>query len=167
MLQRLIEYAQLHRLSEPGFTVRNIRWRIDIDANGKRLGIIPSTSDKGDERWGCPQMPGMNSGGKAHFLVDSLKTAIRLDADAKDRPRHEFYLARIREAAEVIPSLRPLRMFLEDDIQLEELRATLAAPPSVSRITGMPNPGGLSVRLLNQKARAVCSVKRGTLRMVG
>ena len=130
MLQRLIEYAQLHRLSEPGFTVRNIRWRIDIDANGKRLGIIPSTSDKGDERWGCPQMPGMNSGGKAHFLVDSLKTAIRLDADAKDRPRHEFYLARIREAAEVIPSLRPLRMFLEDDIQLEELRATLAAPPN-------------------------------------
>lgn len=130
MLQRLIDYAHLHiPLSEPGFTVRGIRWRINIGADGKLLGIIPSTNDKGDERWGCPEMHGMVSGGKAHFLIDNLKTAIRLDADAKDEPRHEFYVARIREATEAIPGLRPLWKFLEDDSQLEALSATLAAPP--------------------------------------
>ncbi|MDZ4251247.1 MAG: type I-C CRISPR-associated protein Cas8c/Csd1 [Sulfuritalea sp.] len=130
MLQRLIEYAHDHvPLSEPGFTVRGIRWRIDISAGGRLPGIIPSTNDKGDERWGCPEMHGMVSGGKSHFLIDNLKTAICLEADTKDEPRHEFYVARIREAAEAIPSLRSLQMFLEDDIQLEALRATLAAPP--------------------------------------
>lgn len=130
MLQRLIDYAHLHiPLSEPGFTVRGIRWRIDIDGDGKLLGIIPSVNDKGDERWGCPEMHEMNSGGKSHFLIDNLKTAIRLDADDKNEPRHAFYVARVREAAESIPSLRPLQHFLEDDSQLIALSATMAAAP--------------------------------------
>jgi CRISPR-associated protein Csd1 len=130
MLQRLIEYAQGHvPLSEPGFTVRGIRWCIDISADGKLTGIIPSANDKGDERWGCPEMHGMVAGGKSHFLIDNLKTAIRLDADEKNEPRHAFYVARAREAAEAIPALHPLRIFLEDNSQLAVLSETLAAAP--------------------------------------
>lgn len=130
MLQRLIEYAHDHvPFSEQGFTVRSIRWRIDISADSRLLGIIPSINDKGDERWGCPEMHDMTSGGKSHFLIDNLKTAIRLKADKKDEPRHTFYVARIREAAETIASLDTLRTFLEDETQLAALCETLAATP--------------------------------------
>lgn len=130
MLQRLIDYAQTYvPLSEPGFTVRGIRWRIDIGADGKLVGIIPSANDNGDERWGCPEMHGMVAGGKSHFLIDNLKTTIRLGAGAGDSARHDFFVARIREAAQSIPSLRALQAFLEDETQLSALRETLAAAP--------------------------------------
>ena len=43
------------------------------------------------ERWRCPEMHDMNSGGKAHFLIDNLKTALLLKAAANDKPRHDFY----------------------------------------------------------------------------
>lgn len=135
MLQRLIDYAHLHiPLSEPGFTVRGIRWRLDIGADGQLLGIIPSANDKGDERWGCPEMHEMNSGGKSHFLIDNLKTAIRLDAAVGDAARHEFFVTRVREAAEAIPLLRPLQKFLEDDVQLTALCQTMAAPPYQAKL---------------------------------
>lgn len=131
MLQRLIDYAHAQGLpSEPGFTVRSIRWQIEISANAKRIGITPSFDEKGEERWGCPEMHDMNSGGKSHFLIDNLKTAIRLEADEnRDGTRHAFYVARIRQAAAAIPDLRPLCTFLDDDTQLAALCATLSAAP--------------------------------------
>jgi CRISPR-associated protein Csd1 len=138
MLNRLIDYA--HRRvpqSEPGFTVRDIRWRIEINASGQLTGIMPlGNEDSGAEKWGCPEMHEMQSGGKAHFLIDNLKTAVlllgrnpteKVLADA--RPRHEFFVARIREAAVTIPFLKPLAVFLGDDVALESLRQTLLAPP--------------------------------------
>ncbi len=112
MLNALVEYARKTvPLSEPGFTDRMVRWRIEISAGGRLLGVLPQgEDDKGVEKWGCPEMHNMNAGGNAHFLVDNLKAAIlylggkSTDAELdKARPRHEFYRARIAEASEKAP----------------------------------------------------------------
>lgn len=66
MLNRLIDYTRAHiPESEPGFTVRDIRWQIEITAGGRLTGILPMGDEKrGAERWGCPEMHDMQSGGK-------------------------------------------------------------------------------------------------------
>lgn len=131
MLNRLIDYTHAHvPHSEPGFTVRDIRWRIEITADGRLAGIIPVGNEKsGDERWGCPEMHDMVAGGRAHFLVDNLKTVLLLKAAAGDEARHDFYVARIREAAVEAPALKPLVAFLDDAAGMESLRQILLAPP--------------------------------------
>jgi CRISPR-associated protein Csd1 len=138
MLNRLIDYAHIHvPQSEPGFTVRDIRWRIEISSDGQLVGIIPlGDGTGGTERWNCPEMHDMQSGGKAHFLIDNLKTAILLlgrnptaKALSDAKPRHEFFVARIQEAAVTMPILMPLAIFLGNEVALESLRQTLLAPP--------------------------------------
>ncbi len=144
MLNALVEYAQNNiPLSEPGFTDRMVRWRIELSADGRLLGVLPQgEDDKGQEKWGCPEMHNMNAGGNAHFLVDNLKAAVlylgRNPTAAeleKARPRHEFYRARISEAAKQVPLLKPLADFLADDAQLATLRETLLNPPHRAKAT--------------------------------
>ncbi len=137
MLNRLNDYTRAHiHESEPGFTVRDIRWRIELTKDGGLAGILPMGDENGGaERWGCPEMHDMQSGGKAHFLIDNLKTALLLKAAASDKLRHDFYLARIREAATESPQLNALAAFLDDDSALESLRQTLLAPPHRAKPT--------------------------------
>jgi len=137
MLNRLIDYTRVHiPESEPGFTVRDIRWQIEITADGKLAGVLPLGDEKsGAERWGCPEMHDMQSGGKAHFLIDNLKTVLLLKAVASDKPRHDFYVARIREAAAESPLLKALAVFFDDAVALASLRQTLLAPPHRAKPT--------------------------------
>jgi CRISPR-associated protein Csd1 len=137
MLNRLIDYTHAHiPESEQGFTVRDIRWRIELTKEGRLAGILPLGDEKsGAERWGCPEMHDMQSGGKAHFLIDNLKTALLLKAAASDKPRHDFYVARIRDAAAESPLLHVLAAFLGDADSLEHLRQTLLAPPHRAKHT--------------------------------
>lgn len=144
MLNTLVEYAKTHvPFSEPGFTDRMIRWRIEISADGRLLGVLPQgDDDKGQERWGCPEMHNMNAGGNAHFLVDNLKAAIlylgrnpTVAEMAKARPRHDFYRARVAEASEKAPVLKPLASFLADDGKLAALGETLLNPPHRAKAT--------------------------------
>ncbi|MBI5619234.1 MAG: type I-C CRISPR-associated protein Cas8c/Csd1 [Gammaproteobacteria bacterium] len=137
MLNRLVDYARTHvPLSESGFTVRDIRWRIEIANDGRLAGVIPLGDEKrGAERWGCPEMHDMQSGGKAHFLIDNLKTILLLKAGASDKQRHDFYVARISDAASQAPMLRGLARLLSDTAGLEELRQTLLEPPHKAKPT--------------------------------
>jgi len=137
MLNLLIDYTRTHvPLSEPGFTVRDIRWRIEITKEGRLAGILPLGDEKrGAERWGCPEMHDMQSGGKAHFLIDNLKTALLLKAGASDKPRHDFYVARIRDAAAESPTLEILASFLDDAEELDSLRQTLSVSPHRAKPT--------------------------------
>src|SRR5690242_15371739 len=116
MLNRLIDYAHANvPFSELGFTVRDIRWRIELTKEGRLLGILPLGDEKsGVERWHCPEMHDMQSGGKSHFLIDNLKTAILLKAADSDKPRHDYYVQCIREASVVSPMLEVLTSFLGD-----------------------------------------------------
>ena len=137
MLNRLIDYAHAHiPQSEPGFTVRDIRWRIEITKEGRLAGVLPLGDEKsGAERWGCPEMHEMQSGGKAHFLIDNLKTTLLLKAAASDKPRHDFYVALIRDAASESPTLNVLAAFLENADGLESLRQMLLTPPHRAKPT--------------------------------
>jgi CRISPR-associated protein Csd1 len=137
MLNRLIDYTRTHiPESEVGFTVRDIRWRIELTKDGRLAGILPLGDEKsGAERWGCPEMHDMQAGGKAHFLIDNLKTALLLKAAASDKPRHDFYVARIRDAADESQQLNALAAFLDDAVALEALRQTMLAPPHRAKPT--------------------------------
>ncbi|MBA5875893.1 MAG: type I-C CRISPR-associated protein Cas8c/Csd1 [Nitrospira sp. CR1.2] len=137
MLNRLIDYAHANvPFSELGFTVRDIRWRIELTKDGRLLGILPLGDEKsGVERWHCPEMHDMQSGGKSHFLIDNLKTAILLKAADSDKPRHDYYVQCIREASVVSPMLEVLTSFLGDTSSLDLLRQKLLAAPHRARPT--------------------------------
>ena len=137
MLNQLIRYADSHLPhSEPGFTVRDIRWRIELTTEGRLAGILPMGDEKsGAERWGCPEMHGMESGGKAHFLIENLKTVLLLKAVSSDKPRHDFYVARIRDAASESPQLKTLAVFLDNADAVDALRQKLLAAPHCAKPT--------------------------------
>lgn len=137
MLNRLIDYANTYvPFSELGFTVRDIRWRIELAKDGRLIGVLPLGDEKnGAERWHCPEMHDMQSGGKSHFLIDNLKTAILLKAIDSDKPRHDYYVKRIREAFVESPLLEALVIFLNDTSALGSLRQTLLAAPHRAKPT--------------------------------
>ena len=137
MLNRLIEYSGARiPASEPGFTVRDIRWRIELTRDGRLAGVLPLGDEKrGSERWGCPETHDMQAGGRSHFLIDNLKTALLLNATPSDQPRNDFYVARIREAASVSPSLGVLVRFLENADAMATLRQLMVTPPHRAKPT--------------------------------
>ena len=133
MLHALSDYGA--RLGgEPGFKTREVRWRIDIALDGKLLAVIPlGDGNRGTHLARCPDMHGMNAGGKAHFLVESAQT-IALHLKANEDPkkvesaqgRHHFYANMIREAGAVSPSLAAIHRCLTDASAISLLRAKLA-----------------------------------------
>src|SRR5437016_4233006 len=105
MLQALREYGE--KLGgEPGFKVRELRWCIDISADGALLGLLPLGDGKSGRMVDrCADMHGMNAGGKAHFLVESAQTTALHFKDNEEpkaiqaaHDRHRFYLDLLQEA---------------------------------------------------------------------
>ncbi len=136
MLQQLVAYAETHLTeSEPGFKSREIRWIVELAADGRFLGVVPLGDGKrGKSLSRCPDMHGMNAGGKAHFLVETAQTAVSLFKANEDpekivtaEVRHAFFTRLIREASEPIPRLEPLAALLEDTERLAMVRTALAA----------------------------------------
>lgn len=119
---------------EPGFRVREVRWCLDVAADGRFLGVIPL----GDGRRGqsleyCTDMHGMPAGGKAHFLVETTQSAVLLCKGDEDEAklkgiadRHRFYRQMIEQASLEVPELAPLARLLTDDAAMTEVRAALA-----------------------------------------
>jgi CRISPR-associated protein Csd1 len=134
MLQALREYGE--KLGgEPGFKTREVRWCIDLSADGRLLGLLPLGDGKAGkmvER--CPDMHGMNAGGRAHFLVESAQTVARhfkANEDPKKvesaRERHRFYVGLIDSASSSVAALAPIAALLADDGAMTALRESMAA----------------------------------------
>ena len=134
MLKELVNYSENHiPNSEPGFKNREIRWSVELAADGRFLSVIPL----GDEKRGlscprCPDMHGMNAGGRAHFLVETAQTATLLfkpDEDQKKittaTERHRFFVHLFQEATNQVPQLKPVADLLSDDLRLVEVREAL------------------------------------------
>ncbi|MES1192183.1 MAG: type I-C CRISPR-associated protein Cas8c/Csd1 [Steroidobacter sp.] len=132
MLSAIREYgAKLG--GEPGFKARDIRWCIDLDGQGRLLGLLPL----GDERAGvtldrCPDMHAMNAGGKSHFLIESAQTiALHFKTGEDDKKiesakvRHEFFSHLIAKAADKVASLTGIRTFLADEHNMDALRGKM------------------------------------------
>lgn len=136
MLHELVAYADKHlEDSEPGFKTREVRWSVELAADGRFLGILPLGDGKrGADLPRCPDMHAMNAGGKSHFLVESAQTvALLFKANEDDkkivsaRTRHRFYMQLLREAAKSELCLGLLADALEDDKQFDEIHTALAA----------------------------------------
>ncbi|EXJ15092.1 type I-C CRISPR-associated protein Cas8c/Csd1 [Imhoffiella purpurea] len=134
MLQQLADYAATHLTeSEPGFRSREVRWSLELAADGRFLGALPLGDGKrGRELVRCPDMHNMNAGGRAHFLVESclyvtLLTKGNEDPDEKTAKRHAYYLDLVRQAAAEVDLLKPLADLLADSERIAEIRAALTA----------------------------------------
>ncbi len=132
MLHALREYGE--KLGgEPGFKTREVRWCLQVTETGELLNVVPL----GDGRAGvqlerCPDMHAMNSGGKAHFLVETAQTvALVFKADetkekrASGESRHNYFMAMLEEATRAISSIAPLHKLLADPEAKERLRVEL------------------------------------------
>lgn len=131
MLNQLVNYAQKYLSdSEPGFTTRSVRWRVDISSNGALVNIVPCGDDKkGEQLSKCPDMPAVNAGGRSHFLVESIQTVAlhfkKNETEAKKKTagnRHNYYVEMINSAAATVADLSPLSLFIQNQDELELLR---------------------------------------------
>lgn len=132
MLQALMNYGE--RLdSEPGFKTREVRWCVELDADGRFLNVLPLGDGKrGALHPRCPDMHNMNAGGKSHFLVETVQTVTLLfKANEEDKKiagtkeKHRFFVDLIRNASRSVPALTPVVKLLGDDAQLAKLRESL------------------------------------------
>ena len=115
---------------EPGFKSREVRWCIQLSEEGKLLNIVPLGDGKSGamlER--CADMHGMESGGKAHFLVESAQAValhFKPDEDPKaidkGTRRHRFFASMLAQAAERIPVLSHPAKLLADPTASEQIR---------------------------------------------
>lgn len=135
MLHQLIAYTETHLgQSEPGFKSRDVRWCLNLAGDGRLLNVLPLGDGKrGESLTRCPEMHGMNAGGKAHFLIETAQNALLLFKGNEDpnkiestEQRHRFFVGLLREAAETAPRLAPLADLLEDPARLTQARELLA-----------------------------------------
>lgn len=140
MLHRVMEYAEQHGLkAEPGFAVKQVRWALSFDRQGKFLGCVElgRVGDKrnpGREFAKCPDFTfsQMKAGGetKAHFLVETAEVVAlhsKKPDDKKVRAKHAYFVRLLEQASQAMPLLAGPARTLGDDAQLETIRAELAA----------------------------------------
>lgn len=133
MLQALMDYGN-GLDPEPGFKSREARWCVELTSDGRFLNVLPLGDGKrGAMQARCPDMHGMNAGGKSHFLVETVQTVVLLfkaNEEAKKiagaEEKHRFFVDMLRKASDAIPELIPLATMLEDDARLAALRDALA-----------------------------------------
>jgi CRISPR-associated protein Csd1 len=134
MLLALVEYAERQLPdAEPGFKTREVRWSIELSADGRFLGIVPLGDGKrGQDQPRCPDMHGMNAGGKSHFLVETAQTValyFKPNEDEKKianaETKHNFFVDLLHKASTELPELEPLTRVLADESQLALIRDAL------------------------------------------
>ncbi|MEW5786963.1 MAG: type I-C CRISPR-associated protein Cas8c/Csd1 [Pseudomonadota bacterium] len=134
MLNELVVYADKYLSdSEPGFKIRDVRWSIELDSTGRFLNVLPLGDGKrGADLPRCPDMPGMNAGGKSHFLVETAQTISLLSKPNEDGKklagaavRHRFYVGLLREASAASSRLGLLADVLEDEIRRQDIHTAL------------------------------------------
>ena len=81
-LYDLANSPQRHILDDPAFTVKPVRWIIDLDRNGNMLGEGPNETGDGKRgrEYSCPKTTRKKStGGVAEFLADGITALFGLD----------------------------------------------------------------------------------------
>lgn len=134
MLQALMKYGE-GLDSEPGFKTREVRWCVELDADGRFLGVLPLGDGKrGALHQRCPDMHNMNAGGKSHFMVETVQTVALLfkanEGASKVQSaneKHKFFLGLLHKAADSSVYLAAIVKALEDDACLAEIQNVLSA----------------------------------------
>lgn len=130
MIDLLIDYAKREGLThEPGLERRLVRWLITCTDEGRYTGILSLGDGKG-EMLICPKTPGMNAGGKSHFLADSVETITLYTAADEKKPKsaaakQHFFLQLLGQAAQEIPVLAAGSKLLLDPAHREQIHRDL------------------------------------------
>lgn len=132
MLELLAKYAADHDLVvEPGFAPKQVRWAICLSKDGAfesvvELGDTQTKKNKGQWFAKCPDLtqPQMTTGGetRSHFLVDTAQVVacFRMNPDdTKIALKHDYFIARLREASAWTPELGIIADFLDNPDNLE------------------------------------------------
>jgi|AMFO01.1.fsa_nt_gi CRISPR-associated protein Cas8c/Csd1, subtype I-C/DVULG len=139
MIDRLIDYAHRRELTvESGFAAKRARWLIDLDDDGRYLGVVEMGEVEKKRNPGrlfpcAPHLsqPELVSGGvtKCHFLVETAQVVALLDADEDDdktRRKHDYFVDLLRQAGAVDPRLAAAARALADPEVLESVHRDLA-----------------------------------------
>ncbi len=132
MLQALMNYGE-GLDSEPGFKTREVRWCIELGADGRFLNVLPLGDGKrGAMHPRCPDMHNMNAGGKAHFLVETAQTIVLLFKAGEDqkkiegtKDKHRFFVDMLCLASESAVNLGAIANALKDESRLAAIRDSL------------------------------------------
>lgn len=133
MLQTLMEYgARLD--SEPGFKTREVRWRIDLNASGELIAVLPLGDGKrGQMLARCPDMHNINAGGRAHFLIESAQTTALLFKPNEEpkkiataKTRHDYFAALLDAASVELPQMAGFVTALRSESARNAIRDALA-----------------------------------------
>ncbi len=137
MLQQIIQYAENHGIvAEPGFAVKQVRWSLAFDLQGRFLSVnlLDTENRKGRDIPACPDFSfsEMKSGGvtKAHFLVESAEVVVLLGKkgdDPKVKAKHAYFISLLEQASQDLPVLgliaqelkRPEALALMQEMMLE------------------------------------------------
>ncbi len=130
MLQALVTYAQQQGLLvQRGYTPKDVRWAIDITADGTFLGLIELGNPEQKRNPGirfhrAPDLAQneMIAGGttRSHFLIDTLSVVIPWgpeDTLPKNAAKHAYFVELLSEASAVLPSLQGAVTFFNDPQQ--------------------------------------------------
>lgn len=142
MLEQLVRYAARSGLAGPGFTPKRVKWAILYAPDGHLMGVNELSDGSGKKRNPgrefavCPETSGMSSGGKSHFLVETLETVLLMCKKEEDRPKfeakHDFFVKQLRDAAVVCSEMAWFANLIDDDATrakiIAELTAQKAAP---------------------------------------
>lgn len=132
MLQALMDYGN-GLDSEPGFKTREVRWCVELATDGRFLNVLPLGDGKrGAMHHRCPDMHGMNAGGKSHFLVETVQTVVlmfKANEEAKKiagtKDKHSFFVEMLGKATDTAPALGALVKALKNESCLEGIREAL------------------------------------------
>ena len=156
MLNEILAYAQRSGLSsEPGFTVKTVKWAIIIGGNGQISGIAPlGEAGKGLSFARSPDLSQgeMIAGGvtRSQFLIESLAVValyFKADTDEKEqqkyRAKHSYFINLLEQAGKVLPDLSLAATALNSEQELENLHKLLESqqpkPKSTDSVTFLIN----------------------------
>ena len=139
MINALINYAEQNLEGiEEGFARKQVKWAICCNENGRYTGLIDLDEKKG--RWfnKSPVTPNMNSGGKSHFLAETLDTVILLGQQELDekkklalQKKHQFFCELLENASKQIPILAAAVILLQDSEQLTQIYEDITAKDKI------------------------------------
>lgn len=159
MLEQIAKYAVDEGLTvRPGFTVKTVKWMIELNREGKFIGIqelgnATNKNNPGREFRNCPEFPQneMLSGGKAHPLVESLNVIAlfgknRTDAASqKDVLKHDYFITLLREVGEKISGATILADSLNTPETLNEIQRGLHDAKAKPTDKGTFSIGGINL----------------------
>ncbi len=144
MLANLVDYARQRGIdAEAGFTRKDVRWLIQLNQDGRFLGIVDQSDptvkrSRGRTIQKAPHLKFSGDTPMRQFLVDSAKFALLFGEDHPDEKllsKHGFFLNLLREAATCDPAFAMIADAIAEDATRIRICESLADPEHKAKPT--------------------------------